>query len=68
MEIIVTVWQIILFILTQVFLLRYSPTVPDVPANCDCTTVYSQPTGILLLINSTWDTVPVNHLFSIKTH
>ena len=49
-------------ICTHITLLWYHPAVPDVPTDCYCTALYSQPSGILLLINSSWGTVPVSHL------
>ena len=40
----------------------YSPPVVDTPSDCNITATYSQSSGMLLSINSTWDTVSVSHI------
>ena len=40
----------------------YSPPVLDTPSDCNITATYSQSSGMLLSINSTWNTVSVSHI------
>ena len=42
----------------------YSPLVVDAPSDCNITATYSQSSGMLQSINSTWDTVSVSHIIS----
>ena len=38
-------------------------TVPDTPSYCIIAAIYIQSSGKLVSINSTWDTVPVSHVY-----
>ena len=41
-------------------------TVPAVPNSCNISLSYNQSSKRLLLINSTWNTVPVSHVTSLS--